>query len=233
MAAKPWFLPGKSTMQIFLMWPTRSAAFASLDPDAVARRLSKFYEPLFGSRLAARIIRNPHATAVYLELPVEGWLPPYYQEDERGWALALDFPIDADRVLRETTGERCEPKNVLPALGRAFERDPEPLLRQLSPPFVLAWSSRDAPEQPVFIQNDGLGFGQIFEYRAGDTWALTNRIFALKALGLPLRPVAEEWAVKCTLGWFPLEQTGYVGVRGTASRHAAAHWLRGHQGHAL
>lgn len=200
-------------MQIFLMWPHHGEAFGGLDPEAVARRLKAFYEPLFADEPATRIIRAPHATVVYLELPVAGWLPPYAQQDATHWALALDYPIDADRALREVTGEAPEPGAVLPALGRALERDPAPLLERLAPPFALAWSALDDPAAPLYLQGDGLGFGQLFEYRQGGARAYTNRLFALKALGVELKPVAEEWAAKCTLGWFPLDRTGYAGVR--------------------
>lgn len=195
-------------MQIFLMWPNHAKELENLEPAAVARRLKTFYQPLFKPALSARILRTAQATAVYLEIPVTGWTPPYYQEDAAGWALSLDFPIDAERRLHELTGERPAPAQLLPALGRALEQNGTALLSRLTPPFTLLWSGREAA--PLRLQNDGLGFSQIFEYRRGETWALTNKIFALPALGLPLQPVPEEWAVRCTLGWFPLELTGYA-----------------------
>ena len=75
----------------------------------------------------------------------------------------------------------------------------------------MIWASKRTGE--VFVQNDGLGLSQLFEYQTGRTWALSNRIFAFKALGLPLKPEPEEWAVRWTLDGFPMSLTGYKSIR--------------------
>jgi hypothetical protein len=54
---------------------------------------------------------------------------------------------------------------------------------------------------------------QMYEYRAGGRWALTNKVAALAAIGVPLEPEPAEWAAWATLGWFPLDTTGYRHVR--------------------
>jgi hypothetical protein len=65
----------------------------------------------------------------------------------------------------------------------------------------------------VHVQNDALGQAQLFEYDDGRLFALTNRVSALAALGVQLAPVAQEWAVRAALGWFPLQLSGYRNVR--------------------
>lgn len=42
---------------------------------------------------------------------------------------------------------------------------------------------------------------------------MSNRMFAFKALGVSLEPAPEQWAVWATLGWFPLQMTGYKRIR--------------------
>jgi hypothetical protein len=63
------------------------------------------------------------------------------------------------------------------------------------------------------VQNDGLGFSQLLEYQDNRLWALTNKIFALKTLGASLELEVEQWAIKSTLDWFPLDLTGYKRIR--------------------
>jgi hypothetical protein len=65
----------------------------------------------------------------------------------------------------------------------------------------------------VFVQNDGLGHAQLFELEEGPLWALSNKVTAFRALGAELRPDAEQWAVRLAVGWFPLDISGYKGVR--------------------
>jgi hypothetical protein len=100
---------------------------------------------------------------------------------------------------------------VLPLLCRELEHDAVPLLRALAPPFSLVWVSKERDE--AFVQIDGLGQAPLFEREDDRLWALTNKVLALKALGVALEPEPEEWAVRSTLGWFPRDLTGYRRVR--------------------
>lgn len=194
-------------MQIFIMWPRESKAFRDVAVGDVARKLMAFYGPLFDLKPHLRIQEHEAVRIVYLELPVQGWKPPYYEQDEESWALSLDYPVDGGEALRAAGVIRPDGEPLLPRLGRALQANPEAILERMAPPYVLVWSAQKGG--PVYVQNDGLGFGQLYEYRDGDSWVLTNKVFALKALGIDPQPVAEEWAVKCTLGWLPLEMTGY------------------------
>src|SRR5262249_26573287 len=140
----------------------------------------------------------------------DGWIPDFFQQNETAWALSIDYPVDAAPVL-DCNGGKAGSDSVLQALAEFFERDPAAALRQLSPPYAIVWSS-DA-ERGIRLQNDGLGFVQLYEYDGPEGWAISNRIFAFKALGLPLEPIVEQWAVRVGLGWFPLDQTGFRNVR--------------------
>ena len=195
-------------MKIFLLW--RRMPEQDWDAERVAPHLRSIFAPLFRKLPEPTIRQTSAASLAFLELPVRGWKPPFSEEDAEGWALAPDYPVNAQAVL-EVNGTRCRDDGVLLALGRRLQEDPAPLLREMAPPFSLIWASKRTGE--VFVQNDGIGQAPLFEYRSGTTWALTNRIMALKALGLPLEPVPEDWAVRWTLGWFPLDLTGYRSIR--------------------
>jgi hypothetical protein len=146
----------------------------------------------------------------WLELPVKGFRAPFFEEDDRGWAFAPDFPLNARRLLRARGALRSEEK-VLIAFARELELHPEVHLRDLIPPAALIWAC--AGSGTVRVQNDGLGQTQLFEYEDERVWALTNRVSALRALGIELKPVPLEWATRFTTHWFPLHTTGFEGVR--------------------
>lgn len=197
-------------MKIFLLWHHNSDHGRSLDPNRVATSLQKLFLPLFSNAPPVQIRRNTAATLVFLELPVRGWIPEFAQEDERTWTLAVDYPLNARSVL-SANGIRFQENNVLPSLGRAMEGKPDPLLREMTPPFSMIWGSKLTNE--VYVQNDGLGQSQLFEYHDEQCWALTNKIFALKALAITPELDKEQWAVRCTLGAFALDTTGFKNTR--------------------
>lgn len=120
-------------------------------------------------------------------------------------------------------------------LGSALARDPDPLLRDLTPPFSRIYSPAPAADagddaEVTWVHNDGLGQARLFEYEDDKVWAVTNRIFALQALGITLEPDPEAWAARFAISWFPLDLTGYKRVRLVApgtririSEHAIEH----------
>ena len=197
-------------MRTFLLWRRDDGPGAELDPESVADSLRDVLRPLFASPPPVRLEHNGAAAMVFVHLPVEGWNAPFVQDDRHGRAYAVDYPVAARRVLAQC-GVAVEGDSVLPALGRALADDPVPVLRELAPPFSLVWWPHAGDE--VLLQTDGLGQAQVFEYDDGSLWAATNRISALRALGLDLEMDALDWAVKCTHGWFPMGRTGYRNVR--------------------
>jgi hypothetical protein len=44
------------------------------------------------------------------------------------------------------------------------------------------------------VQTDGLGRAQLLEYDAGALWAVTNKVVALRALGVELELEPVDWA---------------------------------------
>ncbi|MFQ5783917.1 MAG: hypothetical protein ACE5H8_03735 [Alphaproteobacteria bacterium] len=197
-------------MKIFLLWHRETELGRTLDPYSVASSLQKIFAPLFSTPLRALIRQNAVAAMVFVELPVKGWRPAFFQEDERTWAFCGDYPINARSVL-SANNRRFRENDVLPTLGRSLEDDPGPLLREMAPPFSLVWSSQRTGE--TCVQNDALGQTQLFAYRDCRIWALTNKIAALKALGISPEPEPEQWAIRCTQGWFPLDMTGFKNTR--------------------
>jgi hypothetical protein len=181
-------------MVVFLMW---RGFPGEPRPEYVAARLAELVAPVLAATPRVRILRPGSVRVVSLELPVRGWKPSPFEEDEQTWALAPDYPVGN--------------ASALPVLCRALEDDPFGLVRELAPPWSLIWS--DKASGVTRVQNDGLGQAQLFEYRDGAHWALTNRILALELLGIPVVVEPEEWAVRLTIGWFPLQTTGYRGVR--------------------
>ncbi|MCG8554399.1 MAG: hypothetical protein MJD61_03795 [Proteobacteria bacterium] len=197
-----------TAMVIFLLW--RRTQEQGWDPERVAANLRSTFAPLFKMLPKATIRQTPVASLVILELPVQGWKPPFFEEDTERWALAPNYPVNA-RAILAANGTHCQDDGLLLTLGRQLREDPAPLLRDISPPFSLIWASKRTGE--VFAQNDGLGRSQLFEYQSRQKWALTNRIVSFRALGVPLEPVPEDWAVRWTLGWFPMNLTGYRAIR--------------------
>ncbi len=193
------------------MWRRDSPAGARLDPGAVARSLQQALAPLFSAPLHATTHADGAAAIVFLERPVAGWRAPFRQRDAGGRAFAVDYPIGVPRVMA-ACGHRPPPGDgELPALGRALAEDPEPLLRELPPPFSLVWWPDDG--SGPLVQTDGLGRAQVLEYDDGALWAATNKVAALRALGVGLELDAGDWAVKSAVGWFPMARTGYRHLR--------------------
>jgi len=174
-------------VELFLLWRRDEPT----DAGDVAAKLQRIFAPLFSELPAATI----HPSLVVLHLPVRGWKRPFFERGDDEWAHAIDYPIDWQSSLMELT--------------RELDRDHDAALQRVSPPFSLLWSRGDA----IHAANDALGQAQLFEFDDGKTWALTNRIMALDALGISLRPRAEAWAAHATLGWFPGDLTGFENVR--------------------
>jgi hypothetical protein len=186
-------------MQIFLLWRPS----APDEVERVAGDLLRLFTPLFTEKPECSIRRNRAAALVVLHLPVQGWTRPFFEEDDERWVQAIDYPLDATLALDDD--------HILLRASRELERDPSSLLSELSPPFSLLWGAHASDE--IHVQNDALGQAQLFEHDDGRTWALTNRVMALRALGIRLEPVPHEWAVHATVGWFPLQLTGFKNVR--------------------
>src|SRR5215211_5514758 len=197
-------------MKLFLLWRTTSDPEAAPEPEGVVAALQRRLARLFHTRPAERVVRNDAMSLLVLELPVHGWKPPFYQQDEQTWAQAIDYPLDAPAALADT-GLAVPDERVLPTLCRALQADPRPLLAEMAPPFSLIWGSNASSE--VFVQNDGLGHAPLFEYQDERLWVLTNKITALPALGVRLELDREQWAVRATLGYFLGEMTGFKRLR--------------------
>lgn len=193
---------------IFLLW--RRTTGYDPDPEQVAAKLQAIFAPLFEDPPKPRIRRTSATAMVHLDLIPRGWRAPLFEEDQDGWALALDYPVNA-RSSAGAGAAGSPQTGTLLRLCRKLQGEPMLLLKEMAPPFSLVWSNSRTEE--IRVQNDGLGHAQLFEYERGPRWAVTNRVFALRALGVELEPVPEEWAARMTLGWFPLNLTGYRGLR--------------------
>jgi hypothetical protein len=179
-------------LELFLLW--RSSRVEARD---VRDKLRNLLAPLFVKAPEVIVRRDGNPSLVVAHAPVPGWKRPFFEEDHDGWAQAIEYPLDW--------------RGSLLSLTRRLEENPAESLRELSPPFSLLWGAPHSGE--ISLQNDGLGAAQLFEYEDEHLWAVTNRIPALKALGVTLQPDAEQWAAATTLGWFPMNTTGYRRVK--------------------
>lgn len=196
-------------MLIFLMWHKGSEAGKAIDARQVESRLQSLYAPLFAERPASRIIENETMGLVALEKPVNGWIPLHYEENEHSWALAAKYPVTAKMALQRN-GCPAPDGQVLLKLGERLEQDSESLLRDLAPMFAVIWGNKGTGD--TYVQNDGLGHAQIFEHNDGRLWAVSNKLTAFQPLGISLQPEPNEWAVRMTLDWFPLQMTGFRNI---------------------
>src|SRR6266581_1712491 len=185
-------------MRIFLMWQRSTDAGRALHAEHVAGRLQEIFSALFATPPHVEVEENAAAALVFLHLPVRGWKASFVQEDGADRAFAIDYPVTARRVLT-AMGIPLSENAILPALARALQNEPERALQELAPPCSLIWFPRS--EDTAFLQLDGLAQAQCFEYDDGHLWAATNKITALKALGVALELDPLDWAAKCTYGW--------------------------------
>jgi hypothetical protein len=197
-------------VNIFLLWRELGSPRERIDPGAAATRLHGVFSPFFDELADAESRSAAAANLVSLDVPVGGFKAPAQASDGSTWAYAPQYPVNAACALADA-GIRADGDGVLPALGRALEAQPRRLLRELAPPFSLIWGTHDSGA--VFVQTDGLGHAMLYEYRDETMWAVTNRPFALSALGVRLEPDAEQWAVRSVLGWFPGSMTGFRNLR--------------------
>ena len=211
-------------MRIFLLWRRDCGPGEALEPAAVAQRLEAVFDPLLVAPLGVAVEECRAAAMVFAQLPVAGWRTPFVQEDAGGRAYAVDYPIGVGRVLAATGAPAPEPEAELPALARRLIADPVPLLRELPPPYSLVWWPAGGEE--AVVQTDGLGRAQLLEYDDGGLWAVTNKVAALRALGVEPETDATDWAVKSAGGWFTMDSTGWRHLRylapGTQLRVSAA-----------
>jgi hypothetical protein len=180
-----------------------------LTPERVGPALEQAFEPILGEGLTAHSHCTSDAKLVWLELPVQRWKPPLVERSGDRIALAGEYPVASAKLLRER-GLSSGPDRTLLDLATNFDGDPSSLLHDLVPPFSLVWSNGD---RNTSVQSDALGQAQLFEYEDDNVYAVTNRLTALQTLGIPLEPVPVEWAARFCTGWFPLELTGFKGVR--------------------
>jgi hypothetical protein len=195
-------------MRTFVLWRAADPTACALTP--VAERLAAMFAPLLTPEVTVASRSLGPVRLAWLELPVKGFRAPFFEELGPRWALAPDYPLNARRLLR-AHGMVPAAGQALLTLGRELERRAAAYVGELTPPAALLWSNPEAGE--VRVQNDGLGQAQLFEYEHGGLWALTNRVMALRALGIELRPVADEWAARFVTNWFPLDRTGYEDLR--------------------
>ncbi len=67
-------------MKIFLLWRRTRDDGQMLDVERIASNLQKVFAPLFGTPPKQRILQSPGMAMVVWELPVRGWIPPFFQE---------------------------------------------------------------------------------------------------------------------------------------------------------
>jgi hypothetical protein len=195
-------------MKVFLLWRAPEGAPPELEAAAVAKKVLAHFGPLAATEPALLMRSVGPVHLVWLELPIAGFRKPLFEEQGARWALAPDYPLNARRLLR-AAGVTPREDEALLQLAAELEKNPEPIVRELVPPACLLWRSGDE----VRVRNDGLGQAQLFEHERNGLWALTNRVMALRALGVELAPVPEEWAARFVTNWFPLDRSGYEDVR--------------------
>src|SRR5262245_49808449 len=126
-------------MVLFLLY--RCAGPRHADPIRVGNRLRLMFEPLFDELPPAAIVSEGGSTVISFSMPVRRWRAPLIEEDDRTWALSPNYPLDAEDCLR-SRGLLATDEPVLPALARALQREPQPVLRELAPPLSLLWRDK-------------------------------------------------------------------------------------------
>ena len=198
-------------MLVFIAWQSSKNLCDLSFAQNVSSRLQTTFSPLFSHQPKATVLRCGSGGVAFLELEVRDWKPTYSEKEKDRWALAPHYPIGIQRFLAHETQPHNQNQGLLIRLSETLDNDAARVVRELSPPFSLIWS--DLVTGKISSQIDGLGAAQIFSYRGKEFSAITSHPFALKALGISLEPIAQEWALRFTLGWFPLDTTGFKGVQ--------------------
>src|SRR5688572_33166556 len=129
-------------------------------PEGVASALSGVFGPIAGKPLRARTAGDARVGVASVELPWVGWTPPFVQEGADTCALAADYPMNAAAVFESVGRVAGTTAAVLPALCRALETNPRPVLGQLGPPFSAVWGAPRFAQ--VRVLNGGPGRQYVF-----------------------------------------------------------------------
>lgn len=194
---------------LILLWkrtPSHPAPVAD-----VADRLNKLFEGFFRGPPDVYLREGQSFGLVYVELPVRHWPEPFFQSGAGRWAVAPEYPLNASPTLRADETTWPDPEKPLLSLDGYLRKNGASGQEALMAPYSLF--SGDDQMNTVVVQNDGLGTAQVFEYETTTEWVMTNRLFALKALGITPKPVAEEWAARWAADFFPGQMTGFSDVR--------------------
>lgn len=194
-------------MRIFLLWQAKGPRSSSPPADVGARLLRQFHG-LFAT--APRLQARAFGTAGFacLDLPIAGFKAEFFETRGEQLAFAVEYPLNARRLLRRRDALPADGK-VLLALHEQLERDRAAVLADLIPPAALVVGDGNG----AVLHSDGLGQAQLYEYEDDSVYVLTNRPMALQALGIQLRPLVADWAVRMVAGWFPQQRAGFEGVR--------------------
>jgi hypothetical protein len=192
----------------FLLWD-RGAGWPA--PERVASRVGDLLAEFFAFPLRPAAVTHAVCHLVWVELPVEGWTAPVHEQEGSDRCWAFEYPVNQP-ALADSLG----------ALARRLAGDDGRELARVVPPMCLLHLAPDRG----WLLNDGLGAAQLYLHRGPRGWAITNRLALLAALGVSLRPRAEDWALRLSLPYFPDARTGFADVAyvgpGTRCRMDAA-----------
>ena len=178
-----------------MIW--RDARQGAPTPDAVEAALKTRFGPFLRKPPECERFDAGDVHLVFLSLPVKGFRASFVEADQEGFACSAEYPLDAGSSL--TT------------FARRVLKDPQAALSSTAPPFAVVYAAKGA--QTIEVLGDGLGQHQTFLAELEGVTAVTNKIGALGALGVPLEPEPSEWAARLFTGWFPKETSGVRGVR--------------------
>ncbi|MEQ1634415.1 MAG: hypothetical protein ABL997_18685 [Planctomycetota bacterium] len=195
-------------MRIVLVWQQKDPRRTDLSPQRIGARLLQQFGGLFDPLPTLQHRTFGTACVAWLELPVSGLKVPLWEEQGDRFALAVEYPLNARRLVRDA-GVQVEGGKVLLALSSLLESARAKTLAEMIPPGAIVSGNKDR----LVVQNDGLGQAQLFEYEDDEIYVLSNRVMAMRSLGVVLRPSTEDWAVRMVAGWFPQARSGFHGVR--------------------
>jgi len=195
-------------MRIVLLWQQKHPRRSIPAPAEVGNRLLRQFGALFAPQPAVQHRTFGEARLAWLELPIAGFRAPFCEERDAAFALAVEYPLNVRRLLRARSALPADGK-VLLALAQQLEQHRAAVLAELIPPGALIAGD----DRGAVVHNDGLGQAQLFEYEDDDVYVLTNRVLALRALDVELRPSVDDWAVRMVAGWFPEQRSGFERVR--------------------
>lgn len=192
-------------MSFFLLWKNKHQEFPvrKSQVESTLNNLKQIYSSYFTNSFSPEIVFGDEYNLI-IWIPKDSSLTKKLREENENYvAYSINYPAN----ICELTSSN----HPLLELSKMLEKDPHNSIGKIMSIFSMFWKNKVTGEST--LQVDGLGSSPVYEFNDDSISIYTNKIFALKALGLTLKIDYNEWAFKFCYKFMPNQSTGFKGVR--------------------